>query len=1334
MLRVIHQPSQWAPPSTSSSDTCYRICCLVATYNTLSSATNLQRQCLQSFLEAQQLAVFGLQECRQVVAPCVRVGGTLRFASQPEDGNLGCQIWFNVAGPYRWVAQSFRIIFSDPRLLVVCAKLESCQLAFFSGHCPTATSPASERAQWWSMLRQRLAALPAHTVPILMLDANSRFALQQGAEAPANCNACEFDRVLRDFGLARTKSCDAQGQQRPSWRPPGCNTVPVCLDYVAWPTSWDVGFRDEGIRDIVDEHVGIDHQPVLATADLCLQHTVPPTYRVDREAMCTPEGRMKLRAIFEAAPQPAWQVSVNDHLHILNRYFQQCLAEVFPWQSCKPRKPTLSMRTWALLQDKRRQRRCFRRQRLLHSRWVAAQCFAAWRGVHREPAAGRVRAHDQCAAQHIATMRRLSREARDAQREDDAAFVKQQYAEARDKGPEALAKRIRAVLRCGRNARIPALAVEIDTERGHITDPTEVKAAFAEHFAQAEAATAMPLEELATRPAQPTRGPCHLDDLPTMAQISASFASLKRNKASGIACLPAELYSQAPLGAALAHMPLVLKIVSRHQFPTLWSGLLACALPKPGKPANRLTGYRSVALVEPAAKGVLKATRPALSQGFEAIALPTVGGARRKYPTELAALSTQSHLARLRRLGQSGSVLYLDGTSAFYAVDRSHLFSGDLGKLREHLQQLPLEGAVRDRLLAAVSDKGALGRAGVPQGIQDLLQAAFQATWFVVDAQQPEVQATTRGTTPGSPLADLLYQFVSEAAMRCLADHLRSEGIDAAIPESREHPHSLPQSWLDDVALLLGARSAGEVGANTARAAALAHQYLAATGVEVNYAPGKTEALMYHGGKGADQARRAVFVDGAATVNVALPAGRQVLLRCVSEYVHLGTTRRYNANCEAAIVRRDGLAREKFQAFKRHVLANGHLTCRERQELFKAVILARFLHGLGTLEFPCDKVRTLFTRKYMGLVRGAIRPLHGVPCRRLTDEQACALMGVVTPQEATHVAVARTLTYVASKGDPYLRHCLQGSTWGRAVPPAFRHIAAVVGNDNLVDLACPGNESSFAHCTMTPAYIRPVLRKYSRLCTAGRNVLVAPALSRARAHAQAARDGLFFFRVDVGGGPEARFPCSECAMSFRTAAALGSHLAKAHGQAAISSSGFGTACEVCRRQFWSTKRLRQHLRRSQPCAKTYVEADGATNQPAEQLADSNTPPTALIGPVPWWATQTFSEGRTNAVTPLVPDPLRGLSRVQTVEQLPSFLRMWVQAVESDWEPPECIDVTNFGPVASLALAVAGILPFRDRHQLVHSGTLGALICQDAVLAGPRELLRKAQDTYWADMC
>ena len=1177
-------------------------------------------------------------------------------------------------------------------------------------------------------------ALPAHTVPILMLDANSRFVEQQGIETPANCNAHELERVLRDFGLARTAACDGHGHQRPSWRPPGPSAAPVCLDYVAWPSSWDEGFQDIGVRDITDEHVGIDHQPILAAADLRLQHAVPPAYRVDREAMCTPEGRIKLQAIFAAAPQPAWQVSINDHLHILNRYFQQCLSDAFPRHACKPRKPTLSLRTWELLQAKRRQRRCFRRQRLLYSRWMVAQCFAAWRGQRGGQAVDRVRAHDRCAAQHIATMRRLSRKTRDAQREDDAAFVTQQFSEARAEGPEAIARRIRAVLRCGRSARIPALAVELDTEHGRISDPAEVKAAFAEHFAQAEAAEARPLEEMATRPAQPVRDPCCLEDLPTVAQLSASFASLKRNKASGIACLPAELYSQAPLGAALVHMPLVLKIASRHQFPTLWSGLLACALPKPGKPANRLAGYRSVALVEPAAKGVLKATRPALSQGFERIALPTVGGARRKHPTELAALSTQSHLARLQRTGRSGSVLYLDGTSAFYAVNRSHLFSGDLCELRAHIRQLALEAAVRDRLLAAISDQGALDRAGVPQGTQSLLQAAFATTWFVVDAQQPEVQATTRGTTPGSPLADLLYQFVSEAAMRCLAEHLRHEGIDATVPEFPECPHSLPQSWLDDVALLLGAKSASDVGHNTARAAALAHQYLAATGVEVNYAPGKTEALLYHGGKGADRARREIFIDGAATVNVKLPSARQVALRCVSEYVHLGTTRRYNASCEAAIVRRDGLAREKFQPFKRHVLANHHLTCKERQELFKAVIMARFLHGIGTLEFPCGKVRALFARKYMGLVRGAIRPLHGVPCRRLTDEQACALMGVVTPQEATHGAVVRTLAFVASKGDSYLRHCLQGSAWSSAVPQALRHIATVVGDDNLFGAACPDGGNNILGCSLEPACLRPVLRKYSRLCTAKRDAMVAPALRKASAHDQAAKDGLFFFKVDPEGDHGAHLPCPACAMRFKTAAALGSHLAKAHGQAAESAFGFGTACEVCRKQFWSTQRLRQHLRRAKLCAKAYVEADGAVHQPSEQLADSNTPPTALIGPAPWWATQRFCEDRTSNVTPLVLDPLHELSLVKTIEQLPPCLHMWAQAVESGWEPPDCIDITNFGPVASLALAVAGVLPARDGPQVVHFGALGAVVCQGVVLAGPKESLRVALDTYWADMC
>ena len=61
----------------------------------------------------------------------------------------------------------------------------------------------------------------------------------------------------------------------------------------------------------------------------------------------------------------------------------------------------------------------------------------------------------------------------------------------------------------------------------------------------------------------------------------------------------------------------------------------------------------------------------------------------------------------------------------------------------------------------AVSDRGALDRAGIPSGTQQLLQAAFRNSWFVVDTKQEIVQATQRGTTPGSPPADLLYQFVS---------------------------------------------------------------------------------------------------------------------------------------------------------------------------------------------------------------------------------------------------------------------------------------------------------------------------------------------------------------------------------------------------------------------------------------------------------------------------------------------------------------------------------------------------------------------------------------------
>ena len=803
------------------------------------------------------------------------------------------------------------------------------------------------------------------------------------------------------------------------------------------------GVQDVGPVDILDEHAGIDHRPVLARMRVTVVRQQSGSV-FDRAAMCTPQGRARLKAIFLDAPRIPWHVSVDDHLLCLNRYLQCSFREAFPRPRSAPRRPTISQRTWELLSERRVQRRIFRRQAHLFRRWVVAQCFAAWstnRACDADKACRRVRGFDTTAARHIAAMRNLTRALRQAHRHDEAEFTRSMFARAREAGPAGIAKHLRTVLKSGRSGRIPAVAITLNTPGGVVKDPALVKRAFADHFAQAEKAIPGTLGDVQHQGDEAdVPSPCTLETTPTLVQLAAAFAAMKDGKACGISQIPAEAYSKCPLQAAMLHLPLLFKIHSRQVFPSLWAGILACAIPKPGKDAHCVTGYRSVALAEPAAKGVLRAVRPVLSQGLERIALPSIGGARKQHPTELAALSAQAHVARLRRDGKSGAVLYLDGTNAFYAVVRSHLFSGDMQALQAHLDKLPVESEVKRRICDAVGDQGALDRAGIPLGSQHLLRTAFRRTWFSTDPACDTVQFTHRGTTPGSPLADILYQFVSETAVRCLHQQLVEEGLAAQLLCSSGVCHALPQSWLDDLALLLGAPDAVTAPKVVARAASLAAQYLAVTGVEMNFAPGKSECVLVLGGAGSAQVRQEVFVRGQGRLVVSVAGRGEQALRCVAAYTHLGTVRTGSGSCEEALRRRATLAAEVAGPLKARIMRNAFLTCRERQDIFKAVVLARYLHGLGTLELGTKQAQRLFMSKYVCLLRGAVKPLYGVPCRRLSDEQVCSLMRAVTPEVALHIAVVRVLGQVRAKGDPYLLQSLEGSVWVGSVRQAVASI------------------------------------------------------------------------------------------------------------------------------------------------------------------------------------------------------------------------------------------------------------------------------------------------------
>ncbi|OLQ08173.1 hypothetical protein AK812_SmicGene8336 [Symbiodinium microadriaticum] len=313
-----------------------------------------------------------------------------------------------------------------------------------------------------------------------------------------------------------------------------------------------------------------------------------------------------------------------------------------------------------------------------------------------------------------------------------------------------------------------------------------------------------------------------------------------------------------------------------------------------------------------------------LAERLEEVVLPSMGGARAGIPLELAALTVQGHLEMLQRTNSAGAVLFIDGVSAFYATDRRLLFPRTPDALQAHLAGLPIEPAVADHFIAKASDRGA-------------------------------------------PLADIGFQYVILAALEALQEHMIAENLQVSIPlPDAQTSDALPVSWLDDLAILLQGDATSLVD-QIARTACLVTQYLCIAGVEVNFAPGKSEILIHWAGKHSKSVREQVMVKDRARIRVPDFNGKARFIHCVSSYVHLGSLRDHKADMQDEIQRRAVLTREVYHPVRKRLIANPCFTRSERQGMFFSFILSRFLHGAGTWAFGDAASQAAYIRRYMSL-------------------------------------------------------------------------------------------------------------------------------------------------------------------------------------------------------------------------------------------------------------------------------------------------------------------------------------------------------------------------------
>ena len=155
-------------------------------------------------------------------------------------------------------------------------------------------------------------------------------------------------------------------------------------------------------------------------------------------------------------------------------------------------------------------------------------------------------------------------------------------------------------------------------------------------------------------------------------------------------------------------------------------------------------------------------------------------GARKKLGIGLPGQYIRSYVQLLTHHRQSGAVLFLDGRDAYYSILRDHLFDGAALSSPEQLQAFveALHGDVseQNRLLAVLAGPGLLSTAAVPHGLICFLRNAMVDSWFAMSLFEDRLQATHTGSVPGTPLADILYQYTQTVFLQGLSERLEVEG------------------------------------------------------------------------------------------------------------------------------------------------------------------------------------------------------------------------------------------------------------------------------------------------------------------------------------------------------------------------------------------------------------------------------------------------------------------------------------------------------------------------------------------------------------------------------
>ena len=347
-------------------------------------------------------------------------------------------------------------------------------------------------------------------------------------------------------------------------------------------------------------------------------------------------------------------------------------------------------------------------------------------------------------------------------------------------------------------------------------------------------------------------GDHELQMLRTELDVERTIAKFKRQKATGPNQIPTDLLKAAAAVVAQQLVCLYTKAAMHAKEPTSWKGGFVAPLHKKG-PMSSAKSYRSIFISDYTAKIYHASLRRHLldiwQKGIEHLqlgGLPSCG-------TDSAHHWIQVHTAWTKFHGLSQGLLFFDLKAAFYMVMR--------GALTE----------IEDTSNAVIV---ALTRLGIhPDDIESMMRHASQESvthgltkhgaMILKDAltnihfqtrDHPVPIVTHRGTRPGDPLADVLFNLTMHHILKDARDIIQSraaatwvgsasKAFDLERFENIPRPAYFDVSYVDDVVFAIHGFS-NDDACGIAQVCVDAMQEAAGKrGIQINFEVGKTELL-----------------------------------------------------------------------------------------------------------------------------------------------------------------------------------------------------------------------------------------------------------------------------------------------------------------------------------------------------------------------------------------------------------------------------------------------------------------------------------------------------------